>query len=290
MRYARPMSTPSPPRDEALAVIHLRDASANSSASIVPGRGALVTSLRIAERELLYLEAPTLFDSSKNVRGGIPVLFPSPGKLKDDCFNRDGHQGAMRQHGFARTLPWRIEERRNNSLTLALKSNPQTLFQFPWEFTAQIVFQLTGARLRITTRVHNRSAEPMPYALGFHPYFRVADKTRTRIDSSATRAFDNAVKQTVPFAGFDLTASQVDLHLLDHPGHSMTLQLEDGARITVSGSSDFTHWVVWTLAGKDFVCIEPWTAPGNALNSGERLLTLAPDKWNESRIEIAFTT
>jgi len=33
---------------------------------------------------------------------------------------------------------------------------------------------------------------------------------------------------------------------------------------------------VWTVAGKDFVCVEPWTCPGNALNSGKSLLTLGP--------------
>jgi galactose mutarotase-like enzyme len=34
--------------------------------------------------------------------------------------------------------------------------------------------------------------------------------------------------------------------------------------------------VVWTLAGRDFVCVEPWTAPADALNTGESLITLAP--------------
>jgi galactose mutarotase-like enzyme len=288
MRYAQAMSTSSFPADETLAVIQLSDPAANSSASIVPARGAIVSSLRIAGRELLYLDATTLIDPSKNVRGGIPVLFPSPGKLDDDRFSRDDHQGAMKQHGFARTLPWTIEERRNNSLTLSLTSSPETLGQFPWAFNAQLVFQLAASHLRITTRVHNKSAEPMPYALGFHPYFFVADKTGAKIDSRATRAFDNVTKQTGPFTGFHLTAKEVDLHLIDHPDHTMTLQLGDGTRIVVRGSNDFSRWIVWTVAGKEFVCVEPWTAPGNALNTGESLLTLAPNKSHESRIEIAL--
>jgi galactose mutarotase-like enzyme len=281
------MSTLNPSIDETLTVIQLSDPAAKSSASIVPARGAIVTSLRIADRELLYLDATTLIDPSKNVRGGIPVLFPSPGKLDDDRFERDGHQGEMKQHGFARTLPWTIEERRNNSLTLSLNSSPQTLMQFPWAFNAQLVFQLASTGLRITTRVRNASAEPMPYALGFHPYFQVIDKTRATIESRATRAFDNVTRQTVPFTKFDLTANEVDLHLIDHPDHAMTLQLGDGAGVVVRGSNDFSRWVVWTLAGKEFICVEPWTAPGNALNSGDGLITLAPGKSHESRVEIA---
>ena len=33
---------------------------------------------------------------------------------------------------------------------------------------------------------------------------------------------------------------------------------------------------MWTLAGRDFVCVEPWTGPADALNSGESLLEIAP--------------
>ena len=30
--------------------------------------------------------------------------------------------------------------------------------------------------------------------------------------------------------------------------------------------------MLWTLRGKDFVCVEPWTAPAGALASGEGLV------------------
>ena len=54
-------------------------------------------------------------------------------------------------------------------------------------------------------------------------------------------------------------------------------------------SSDLGLWVVWTLAGKDFVCVEPWSSPGNALNSGDRLLWLEPTRSHESWVELEFT-
>jgi galactose mutarotase-like enzyme len=43
------------------------------------------------------------------------------------------------------------------------------------------------------------------------------------------------------------------------------------------------------LAGKDFVCLEPWTAPGNALNTGERLFTLRPGEQRECSLELAWS-
>src|SRR5687767_13591779 len=81
---------------------------ARSSATIVPARGAIVSSFAIDDRELLYLDPATLADPSRNVRGGIPVLFPSPGKLDGDHYSRGGRSGEMKQHGFARDLAWSV--------------------------------------------------------------------------------------------------------------------------------------------------------------------------------------
>ena len=44
----------------------------------------------------------------------------------------------------------------------------------------------------------------------------------------------------------------------------------------------------FTLAGKDYVCLEPWTAPGNALNTGEDLIVLAPKKSTSLWVEMSL--
>jgi galactose mutarotase-like enzyme len=113
----------------------------------------------------------------------------------------------------------------------------------------------------------------------------VDDKARAQLELAPTRIFDNVTKQYGPFEGFDLTAPEVDVHCLDHPETKSALALGDGRRIEVRGSADFGIWVVWTLAGKNFVCLEPWTAPGNALNTGEHLSLLEPGGTHVSRVE-----
>ena len=40
--------------------------------------------------------------------------------------------------------------------------------------------------------------------------------------------------------------------------------------------------------GKDFVCLEPWTAPADALNRGEGLREVAPRGTDEHFVEISF--
>lgn len=250
-------------------------------AVVAPERGALVTRWFVDE-ELLYLDTDTFRDPSKNVRGGVPVLFPSPGKLTDDRYPR----GSMKQHGFARTLPWTVVAQTDVMAQLVLRSGEDTRAQYPWDFEAELVFTLGERSLRIdqTVVASESNAEPMPFGFGFHPYFAVPEdeKVAATIETGATRAFDNVRKQNVPLHGIPLASGEVDLHLLDHGCSTSELTWHAGAsRVRLRASSDYRRWVVWTLPNKPFVCLEPWTCPGDALNTGEGLITLQPgDAWS----------
>src|SRR5262245_48306902 len=75
-------------------------------AEVVPQRGGLVSRFCVGDEEILYMDPETLADRTKNVRGGIPVLFPVAGRLSGDRYTRDGRSFPMRQHGLARLAPW----------------------------------------------------------------------------------------------------------------------------------------------------------------------------------------
>jgi galactose mutarotase-like enzyme len=272
----------------------LTDDQTGATAAIAPARGGLVTRFDVGDRRILFMDDATLRDPSKNVRGGVPVLFPSPGKLAGDTWAYAGNTGALGQHGFARNLAWRVEHAGAAAATLALTANAETRARFPWEFAVEQTFTLRGMTLRLEQRVTNRDTTAMPFGFGFHPYFFVPDaaKRATTIATRATRAFDNVAKQTIalpaaPGAGpaIDLTRPEVDLHLLDH-GSTASELASPGGTVQLRGSAEYTHWVVWTLAGRDFVCLEPWTCPGNALNTGDRLIVLAPGESRAMWLEI----
>lgn len=271
--------------------ITLADTSAGSAAVLAPERGGMVIGFSVAGRELLYLDRATFEDPNANVRGGIPVLFPSPGKLTGDAWSWRGASGSMKQHGFARNLPWDVVATGTGDgafATLELRSNDRTRAQYPWDFRAAYTYRLRGRALAIEMRIENLAASPMPFGAGFHPYFAVrdADKAAARIPTRATRAWDNKDKRAIAFTGFDLTAAEVDLHLLDHGSTHASLTTGD-VTIELRGSPELTHWVVWTLRGRDFVCLEPWSGPGDALNTGDRLLVLQPGEARSLRLEIA---
>jgi galactose mutarotase-like enzyme len=254
--------------------------------AIVPGRGALITHWQAAGKERLYLDASTLADPTKNVRGGVPLLFPSPGKLTDGKFSRAGKSGAMKQHGFVRDLAWAVAEKTDASVVLTLAASAETRALFPWEFALTLRVTITELRVRLALTVGNPGPDPLPFGFGIHPYFLVRDKAHATITTAATRAFDNVTKTTGPFTGFHLGEGETDLHLLDHGSTTSTLGIGAGERVTVRTSPEFGRWVVWTLPGKEFVCLEPWTAPGDALNTGDALLSLAPGASRDLWIEL----
>lgn len=270
-----------------MQLITVIDPSANSHVTIAPERGAIVTSFAVSGRELLFMDHATLADRTKNVRGGIPILFPIAGKLANDSWQRGNRRGAMPQHGFARQLAWQVLSVSESKVSLELHSSAATLTQYPWPFFAVLTYSLAGARLHTSLRISNVGTEVMPFALGYHPYFVVADKSNARIATNGSRCFNNVTKQPERFNGFDFTAREVDVHLLDHKSNASALAL-GAEKITVTASDDFGVWVIWTLGDKDFICLEPWTSPGNALNSGDRLVQVVPGESHESWMAIEY--
>jgi galactose mutarotase-like enzyme len=238
---------------------------------VVPERGALVTAFQVAGDRVLYLDEATLEDPTKNVRGGIPVLFPIAGKLPRDSYELEGRTWSMKQHGFARTLPWRVLSSGAKGpgvrLECGLESTSQTLAQFPFRFEARLAFTLEGTTLTLDWTVTNRDERSMPLQLGYHPYFEVsqAEKARASVESRGNRSFDNRVGEERTFSGFDLTQPEVDLHVLNHDRPGTVLHRPGRHGVELRWSPEFQVLVVWTLAEKDFVCVEPWTAPGGAL-------------------------
>lgn len=253
--------------------------SGESRVEIIPSRGALVTRMSVEGDELLYLDESTVVDLSKNVRGGIPVLFPTAGKLPGDTYPVGKQSYSMPQHGFARRLPWTVRQAEEDLLVVGLSSSEETLRQFPWRFDALLTVSLEGSQLTLDFDVENQDTRPLPVHLGFHPYFYVPQswKAAASVSTDATRAWDNRQGQVIPFTGLDLTAEELDLHLLDHAEAGTVLQRGPGRRpVHLSWSMEFQRLVVWTLRGKDFVCVEPWTASAGALATGQGLISVAP--------------
>lgn len=277
---------------DAIEGLDLRDEAGTARLVLAPARGGMATRLILGKKHLFYLDEATLRDPSANVRGGNPVLFPTPGKLEGDRWQWRGKSGALKQHGFARNEAWEVVRTGTDgaaTATLRLASSDRTRANYPWDFVAEYTYSLTAERMRIDLSITCTGGDgPMPFGAGFHPYFHVkrSEKRAARVETNATKAFDNVSKKTGPLPTIDLGRGETDLHFVDHQGDGVLKLAEGGVRIRAS--AEFGRWVVWTVEGKDFVCLEPWTCPGNALNSDDAsLLVLAKDETKTLWVEYA---
>ncbi len=261
---------------------------------VVPERGGLVTRWRVEGDEVLHLDEQTLLDPTKNVRGGIPLLFPNPGPLPEGQAVVGGHVVRQPQHGLARLHPWDVVEAITDGdtdrLVLRLASSERTRPGFPFDFVSTLAVSLYEGRLLLEWRFENTGAVDLPLHVGLHPYFRVPVELlpRARVPSRATRLKERRSGQVHDASPLRFGADEVDVALLDHDGAAAVLERGDGARVELSYTPQLSTLVVWSLPGQPFVCVEPWTAPAGALATGEGLLLLPPGQSEAFAVELRF--
>ena len=259
----------------------LTDASADSLLEVVPERGGIITRWRVQGREILYLDAERFARPEMSVRGGIPILFPICGNLPDNTYTYQGQEYTLKQHGFARDLPWDVAKSEakddSASLTLILKSSKQTLAVYPFDFQLEFTYEFKGNWLGIWQRFVNHSSEPMPFSVGLHPYFLVSDKTDLKFEIPATQFQNQITKETHAFSGnFDFEQDELDLAFRPISNQKATVK-GNSQQLQLTWSSNYYGTLVfWTIKGKDYYCLEPWTAPRNALNTGTDLIYIEP--------------
>jgi galactose mutarotase-like enzyme len=257
----------------------LREESTDSSFVVCPERGGIATSCRLHGQELFYLDRETFLNPQANIRGGNPVLFPIAGQLVNGEYEWNGTTYRMKNHGVARTAAWEVVETGTSgsaSITLSLRSNAETLAAYPFEFELRFTYRLKDGILSIEQQYRNLSDEPLPMVAGFHPYFATESKNLT-YGTDATRILDYNDMQEKPFDGYLKLEGMVEsAALLDAGKPEISFPLAKGRQVRLSYSEQFRYVVLWSVEGKPFVCVEPWTALNEALNSKQGLLTVAP--------------
>jgi galactose mutarotase-like enzyme len=231
----------------------------DTSAKIAPGRGAIVTSFTINITKILFLDRETFNDATKNVRGGIPLLFPNAGPLKGGIFN-------LPQHGFARKMPWQVSESQPDSLTLKLRSNMKTRENYPFDFELTLNVEVRKNRLIHNLKVKNTGDKPMPTGYGLHPYFSIpqADKQELRTNIVGFNpAHVNWLEE------FDRSFANPGLIHVTISGRKIIIETDPAI---------FQVARVWHLPGKNFICFEPWTRDNFALDFPEHSLWVKPDE------------
>jgi len=245
---------------------------------VVPERGGLVTEWSCGGREWLYFDQERYANPANSIRGGIPVLFPICGNLPGDVLPVNGVNHTLKQHGFARDLPWQLQLLEDQSgIQLSLTDTAQTRAAFPFPFRVVMAVRPLAQALEIRTTISHTGdgAVGMPFSFGLHPYFTISELSRTRLEGLAPLCLNHLEMAETDTAGqLERLAQGVDL--LSRPSGPVTL-VDDlaGTRVQLDHPAPMDLTVVWTEPPRTMVCLEPWTGPRQALISGDRKLELA---------------
>jgi len=243
----------------------------------VPERGGLISGWRCGGRAVVYLDQERFLDPAQSVRGGFPVLFPFTGGLPGNQLPLPQGTFTIGQHGFARTLPWRMEPLADGrGVALELSDSAETLQDYPFEFLLRMEVRLAPGALEIGTTVSNRSEAPMPFSFGLHPYFNLSSLEGVRVEGLPDDCLNHLTMAPAPTAEqMQRLASGIDL-LVRPTGPVRLVDEAAGATLELQLSHPLDLVVLWSEPPRPMLCIEPWSGPRQALISGDRRIELAP--------------
>ena len=275
------------PRSEPYEHWCFEDPLSGDSLRLVPERGGLLTGWCCAGREILYLDTERFADPSLSVRGGMPVLFPICGNLPGDALPLAGRSYPLRQHGFARDLPWTLAPLEDGrGVALELSDGPGTLSQFPFPFQLRLELRLEPGALAIRTVITHTAEDPappgalagvpMPFSFGLHPYIAVSDPGAVRLEGLPETCIDHLVMAAAATADQLPRLGQGVDFLCAGSGPVRLIDAAAGLAVTLETSAPFDCVVVWSEPPRPMLCLEPWTGPRGSVVSGDRRLELSP--------------
>jgi len=318
-------------------VIRLVDGSHQMALSVVPSIGNLAFELKVKGQNILRFPYASLDEFRRAPSlNGLPFLGPWANRLDEHAFYANGTKyvfnmalGNIRAeqsiHGFLSFNPhWTVVEAKADGKSAWLTSRldfyrqPDWMAQFPFAHTIEITYRLKDGALEVATRIQNMSAEPMPVAIGFHPYFQLTDTKREdwtvgvgartqwllspeKLPTGETRPIGKLFPdaQDIALKNYDLDDVFADL-VRDPAGRATMWVKGKSQKIEVIYGPNYRASVIYSpspAAGpanptpqqvRNFICFEPMAAITNALNLAQKgiykeLQSIpAGGAWNES--------
>ncbi len=256
--------------------------------------------------ELLYAD-PALFANGRPTRSGIPVLFPFPNRIRDGHFSWQGRDYELPRndpaqqnaiHGFACRVPWRVVDRGADGEAAWVTGefrcsldDPASGPLWPADHQIRLTIRLGRNVLRLEAVVSNPDTVPLPFGLGYHPYFRLpfvgsraADDctvevpaaefwelrenlpTGTRLGVDASRDL-NRPRRVGELALDDvLTALPARPARLDGLLERAAVHGAEGRPLRLFCGPEFRDLVVFNPPHRQAFCVEPYTCTTDAVH------------------------
>lgn len=278
--------------------------------SVVPQFGACLLDLQFDGLSVLdgYATPSELIENkwSKNI-----ILLPYPNRLRDGRYTHEGktYQFELTAaathnsiHGIGKEAPMHVDSVWTKPNEAGLTCSWQykgAHAAYPFPFTAKITIILRdcpdsssgGANFEMTMAFQNDSTSEIPVGLGWHPYFKMSEKSN---DSSLQMpdcqliSIDERMLPTGEKTDFEAfkTLTPIKESTLDN-GFFIKNQTHNAETILASEQGKLTFWQetgpqkwnflqVFTPPHRKSVAIEPMTCNIDAFNNGDGLVNLKP--------------
>lgn len=275
-------------------------------ATVVVGAGMVVSSLRHRGAELLDPRGGVAKYATSGSTTGIPFLHPWANRLSAARFAVGGRDVVLPDdpsivhleehglpiHGFvAGRAQWVVEDASAGDEhavvagRLDFSPDPRLLAAFPFPHAVRLRVELRAATLMLTTTVTPTSDVAVPVAFGFHPYLCLPGAPRATWALSLPvgrqveldeRQLPTGATHAVAIAPGPLGDRVFDDCFTDLPLPARFTIAGGGRTLGVTLLAGYPFAQVFAPPGKDFVCIEPMTAPANALVTGDGLRVVPP--------------
>lgn len=276
-----------------------------------PDAGMLGASLQYCGEELLRRIEDLDSARQKGSTAGIPLLYPWANRLaaphytaagkdvvldaKSPVLHFDDH--GLPMHGVPwGQLHWEIRDAKRDSFLARLNwDSPDLLAVFPFPHHVEMTGNLAADSLTLAITIAADVGSPVPISFGFHPYFGIPHLPREqwRLQLPAMRSLSLDARgiptgNDQPFAAFDAALADTNFDngfaLLDDAWFSLS---GAGYKITVTFLQGYRYSQIFAPRGKEFIAIEPMTAPTSALTSGIGLRVLQPGTTFQTSFRIA---
>jgi aldose 1-epimerase len=266
-----------------------------------PKSGMLCASFCHRGSELLRRIDDLEAAKTKGNTAGIPLLYPWANRLDSLHYRAvgrdvmldpsspdlhfDGH--GLPMHG----VPWgqlaweAIAVKRDSMLARLDWERRDLLAVFPYPHKLQMAAALEPSGLTLQTTVLASAGSGVPVAFGFHPYFGIPRLPRQEwqleLPVMQRLLLDGRgipTGEQEPFGPIDSVLGQMNFDdgfaVMDpQPAFSLS---GAGRKITIRFLEGFRYAQVFAPKSKDFIALEPMTAPTSALTSGRGLHVVEP--------------
>ncbi|CAN7593348.1 aldose 1-epimerase [Agrobacterium tumefaciens] len=271
---------------------------------------------------------PAELHSQNGVRNGI--LAPFTNRIPNGQYDFGGEMHHIKPvlahealvfHGFARALPFALEQsfEENGAHVLIFRSeiSPSDFTGYPYRLIIEVEYRFDGQAVSIDIRGVNHGDQPLPFAAGWHPYFRLPGPSsiddlhltlpsRTAIvtddhliplhdgQAEIIKRDDSRFLVATPIADHVLDLCFTDLIASENGLFETRLEnRHDGSSLTVWQERGHMHVFTGDTLARDrrkSIALEPVEMPTNAFNQPEltAAVTLQPGETRSFRFGVRF--